>query len=208
MEALKKIHPLAYHLQFLERDCRPDGRSLSEIRKLKISPGAISSAEGSSIVQLGQTKVICGIKCEIGVPHASKPKEGKIVVNVHLPPLCSGKFSGGKPTEETLALGEYVSNLLLSTKVLDLDELCVVPNTAVWVLYADIMCLDYDGNMHDVAPLAVLAALSNLRLPETKVDEKEGEVFLIPEGESGEVKKRREIETSSCPYLTNLWQIG
>ena len=31
----------------------------------------------------------------------------------------------------------------------------------VWVLYCDLLCLDYDGNITDACVLALLAALKN-----------------------------------------------
>ena len=33
----------------------------------------------------------------------------------------------------------------------------------VWVLYCDLMCLDYDGNINDACSLALLAALKDGR---------------------------------------------
>lgn len=47
---------------------RPDGRSKSELRKVKISRNFISSAEGSVLIEVGNTRVICTASIEEKVP--------------------------------------------------------------------------------------------------------------------------------------------
>ena len=64
------------------------------------------------------------------------------------------------------------------------------------VVYADIMCLDYDGNVIDAALIALVAALGDLKLPETRNVEGKTDVFLVPEvrrrnGERGSEKRNR-----------------
>jgi RNase PH-related exoribonuclease len=46
---------------------RPDGRSLQEFRPVSINVGSIKTAEGSAIVKIGNTVVVCGIKAVSGV---------------------------------------------------------------------------------------------------------------------------------------------
>lgn len=45
--------------------------------------------------------------------------------------------------------------------MLPLKSLCIQPGRAVWVIYADIMCINYDGNVTDAALFALVAALRN-----------------------------------------------
>ena len=47
---------------------RSDGRSRDQIRQLKITPNFISQAEGSVLIELGKTRVICTASLEDGVP--------------------------------------------------------------------------------------------------------------------------------------------
>ena len=47
---------------------RSDGRSRDQIRQLKITPDFISQAEGSVLIELGKTRVICTASLEDGVP--------------------------------------------------------------------------------------------------------------------------------------------
>src|SRR5208282_1703729 len=47
---------------------RPDGRTKSELRKVKITRNYISAAEGSVLIEVGNTKVICTASIEERVP--------------------------------------------------------------------------------------------------------------------------------------------
>jgi ribonuclease PH len=48
---------------------RPDGRALDELRPLKITRGYMSNAEGSALIEMGETRVICTASVEKRVPH-------------------------------------------------------------------------------------------------------------------------------------------
>jgi ribonuclease PH len=47
---------------------RAGGRAPGEMRPLEIIPGYVSSAEGSALIQLGKTRVVCTASVEDGVP--------------------------------------------------------------------------------------------------------------------------------------------
>src|SRR5881628_3263167 len=47
---------------------RVDGRTADQMRPLKITPDFISTAEGSVLIEIGQTRVICTATVEDGVP--------------------------------------------------------------------------------------------------------------------------------------------
>ena len=47
---------------------RPDGRGADQMRALKITPDFISTAEGSVLIELGKTRVICTASVSDGVP--------------------------------------------------------------------------------------------------------------------------------------------
>ena len=51
---------------------RPDQRSPTELRPLEIIPNYISSAEGSALIRLGETQVICTASVDDGVPTFQK----------------------------------------------------------------------------------------------------------------------------------------
>src|SRR6266481_5859662 len=47
---------------------RVDGRTAEQMRPLKITPDFISTAEGSVLIELGNTRVICTATVDDGVP--------------------------------------------------------------------------------------------------------------------------------------------
>jgi ribonuclease PH len=47
---------------------RPDQRSASTLRPTRITPGYISTAEGSVLIEAGNTRVLCNATIETGVP--------------------------------------------------------------------------------------------------------------------------------------------
>src|SRR5690242_3139989 len=49
-------------------DDRSDGRADGATRPLKITPGFIEHAEGSVLIEMGRTRVICTASVEEGVP--------------------------------------------------------------------------------------------------------------------------------------------
>lgn len=48
-----------------------------------------------------------------------------------------------------------------SSNVLPLSSLVIEPGKAAWVVYLDLVCLNYDGGVLDAAVLAAVAALRN-----------------------------------------------
>lgn len=45
-----------------------------------LSPGSIGTANGSALVRLGDTTIVCGVKAEIAEPDLDRPDEGWIGV--------------------------------------------------------------------------------------------------------------------------------
>ena len=42
----------------------------------KLTSGSISTANGSSLVRMGETTMVCGIKAEVAEPNIATPEEG------------------------------------------------------------------------------------------------------------------------------------
>ncbi|XP_054611887.1 exosome complex component RRP43 [Dunckerocampus dactyliophorus] len=166
----KTAEPLEYHRSFLKENCRPDGRELLEFRTTTLNIGSISTADGSALVKLGNTTVICGVKAELANPSVEGPGKGFIVPNVDLPPLCSSQFRPGPPGEQAQAASQFMANVIESSEMLQTEDLCIERGKLCWCLYCDMMCLDYDGNVLDACTLALLAALKNTRLPEVVIN--------------------------------------
>ncbi|KAK2464837.1 hypothetical protein APHAL10511_003136 [Amanita phalloides] len=171
----QRLHPRVYLERFVAEDVRPDGRRFDEWRDISINIGSISTANGSALVRLGHTTVVCGVKAEIATPDLDTPNDGFLVPNLDLPALCSPKFKPGPPSEEAQVLSDRLyDTLVASGGLLSLSSLCIHPGKAAWVLYVDAMCINYDGNVFDASLLAMVAALRNTRLPKPTFDEESG----------------------------------
>ncbi|XP_050793238.1 exosome complex component RRP43 isoform X2 [Gopherus flavomarginatus] len=170
----KTVEPLEYYRRFLKENCRPDGRELGEFRTTTVNIGSITTADGSALVKLGNTTVICGIKAEFAQPPAESTNKGYIVPNVDLPPLCSSRFRPGPPGEEAQAASQFIADVIENSEIIMKEDLCIAHGKLAWVLYCDFICLDYDGNILDACTFALLAALKNVQLPKVTINEETG----------------------------------
>lgn len=166
----KSLHPIKFYRDYLNQNVRPDGRLLSKFRPVIVNTGSIATADGSALVRIGKTTVICGIKAELAQPKAEKPKEGFLICNVDLPPLCSSKFRPGPPSDLAQVTTRFVADLILNSGCIHLKDLCILKEKLVWCLYADLICLDYDGCLIDACLLALLTALKTVKLPSVDYD--------------------------------------
>ncbi|OXU29296.1 hypothetical protein TSAR_008742 [Trichomalopsis sarcophagae] len=177
----KTIHPAKYLRDHFASNTRPDGREFISFRPVSVNIGSITQADSSAVFKIGNTSVVCGIKAELASPKAETPDCGFIIPNVDLSPLSSSKFRPGPPGEETQCATKLVERILVHSEALDLKDLCIHKDKLVWVLYCDLICIDYDGSVIDACIGALVAALKILTLPvveytvetgATKVDDK------------------------------------
>ncbi|XP_032448921.1 LOW QUALITY PROTEIN: exosome complex component RRP43-like, partial [Lynx canadensis] len=154
----------------LNEHCRPDGGELGEFRTTSVNIGSISTADGSTLVKLGNTTLICGIKAEFAAPPTDAPDKGYVVPNVDLPCLCSSRLRSGPPGQEAQVASQFIADVI-ETQIIQKEDLCISPGKLSWVLYCDIICLDYDGNILDACTFALLAALKSVQLPEVTINE-------------------------------------
>ena len=143
----------------VERGKRLDNRSLTEYRNLKIETGLIEKANGSAFIELGKTKVLVGIKVNLGEPFSDTPDKGVLTVNAELVPLASPLFEPGPPNENAIELARIVDRGIRESEAINLHELCLIPGKQVIVIFVDIYILDHDGNLIDASAIASLAAL-------------------------------------------------
>ncbi|MCF8885330.1 MAG: exosome complex protein Rrp42 [Nitrososphaerota archaeon] len=153
----------------LQQSKRLDGRGLYDMRSITITTNLIEKADGSALVTLGGTKILAGIKTEIGAPYLDRPDEGSFTINAELLPLASISFEPGPPDERGVELARVVDRSIRESKVLDLKKLCLIEGEKAYILFIDIYVLDYDGNYYDPSLIAALAAIATARIPEYKV---------------------------------------
>ena len=182
----------------LLQDKRIDGRHPKSLRSITIQTDLIAKADGSALVTMGGTKILTGIKVEVGSPFSDRPDEGIFTVNAELLPLASTSFEPGPPDERGVELARVVDRSLREGKALDLKKLCLIEGEKVYVLFIDIYVLDYDGNYFDPALISALAALATLKIPKYEVV-------------NGEVKKTGEtfrLELTSLPFTVMIGILG
>ncbi|KAG0216420.1 Exosome complex component RRP43 [Mortierella sp. GBA30] len=167
----QKLHPTEFFRKFVSQGVRPDGRLLMGFRPTTVHYGVITTANGSSMVRIGGTTVVCGVKAEVAEPRLDAPDQGYLVPNVDLSPVCSSAFKPGPPSSQAQVVSEAINRILKESRVLDLKDLCIEESKAVWALYVDVVCVSYDGNIYDAALASVMAALTNVRIRNPTYDE-------------------------------------
>ena len=157
---------LATHLLELAKGGkRLDGRGIDEMRPVKITKGFVKSADGSALVDLGGTKVLCGVKLEMGSPFGDTPNAGVLTTNAELVPLSSPAYEPGPPSLQSIEVSRVVDRAIRAAEAVDLAGLSIVPGEKCWICYVDIHILDDLGNLIDAALLAASSALSAAVLP-------------------------------------------
>ncbi|KAI0297359.1 ribosomal protein S5 domain 2-like protein [Russula brevipes] len=171
----QRLHPKVYLERFLADQRRPDGREGADWRDPFVHVNPISTADGSALVRLGESTVVCGVKAEIVEPDLERPAEGFLVPNIDLPAMCAPRFKSGPPAEEAQVLSDRLASTLTAAGILPLSALCIHPERAAWVLYVDATCINHDGNAFDAALVAMVAALKNTTLPKATYNEETGQ---------------------------------
>ena len=171
--------------ELLREGRRIDGREPLEYRRITVKTGVVEKADGSAIVSLGSTKILTGVKVEVGSPYPDRPNEGVFTVNAELLPLASKSFEAGPPDERAVELSRVVDRCLRESHAIDLESLAIVKGEKVYMIYIDCYVLDYDGNYFDASVLSAVAALMSGSLPkyrvaDGKVEKVEGERIPIP----------------------------
>ena len=159
-----------YISSLAKSDRRLDGRKLDEIRKIKITKNPYEQPEGSAIVEIGDTKVLVGVKLGVGVPFPDTPKEGVLMVNAELSPVAHENFELGPPREEAIELARVVDRGIRESKCIDVEKLCIKEGELVWMVFVDIQPLSHYGNLIDAAGIAAITALANAKLPKLVED--------------------------------------
>ncbi|CAO2147359.1 unnamed protein product [Urochloa humidicola] len=178
VEAYRRLFPLAFLERHLGESVRPDARRLFEARPTTVALGAVSSAHGSALVRLGDTAVLASVKLEVMSPPAESPDEGSVAVEFHMPPTCSPLVRPGRPADVAPVISKALDDVLMSSGMLNLKELCLISGKASWLAYLDICCLNADGSLFDAALISAVAAFTHLEIPLVSVGD-DGRVFTV-----------------------------
>nr|XP_014345915.1 PREDICTED: exosome complex component RRP45 [Latimeria chalumnae] len=160
-------------LQAIAEKKRLDGRQTYDYRNIKITFG---TDYGCCIVDLGKTRVLAQVSCELVIPKMNRPTEGILFFNLELSPMASPAFEPGRQSELLVKLNRLLERCLRNSKCIDTESLCVVANEKVWQVRVDLHVLNHEGNIMDAASIAAIVALSHFRRPDVSV---QGEDVIV-----------------------------
>jgi len=155
----------------LKKGERIDGRGLWEYRDFKIEADTIASAEGSADVLLGDTRIVTGLKYDVGTPFPDLPNEGVCTVMAELLPLASPLFERGPPDEQSIELARVVDRGIRHADCVQTKKLCIKEREAVYILFVDMYVINHAGNLIDTGGVGALTTLISAHIPEGIIGE-------------------------------------
>ena len=175
----------AFITDLLRKGERIDGRALDQYREISIEANVVpAEAEGSALVRIGDTSVVAGIKVLVGEPYSDNPDEGVTMVTAEMSPIASPLFELGPPKENAIELARVVDRGVRESKTVDAKALCIEEGKKVYMVFADVYPLEYDGNLIDASSIAVNAALMSTKYPEKKMEDGKvvatGKILKLP----------------------------
>lgn len=186
-----------YIKDLIKNKMRPDERDLLKFRNVKLTYNVSKNAEGSAIVELGDTKVIVGIKMEVGTPYPDKLDEGSLITSAEFVPFASPDFEPGPPGAKAVELARVVDRGIRHSKTIDMKKLCITPGEKVWLVFIDIYILCHDGNLIDASALGAIAALLKAKMPK-----------LDKEGKKVEGKWDKPVPVKLKPIAVSFFKIN
>ena len=151
-------HALLYASLSQEPPLRPSSRKPSQCRPISINTSSLTHANGSTLIKIGQTTAVCGVRAEI-LPiheitnyrvnknpsnHISEADYGEdspeadvvirnhnlLVPNLELSTGCSPfHLPGSPPSQEAQSLSQRLLSLLHTSRVVRLSDLCIYDET-------------------------------------------------------------------------------
>lgn len=137
---------------------RANHRKASEIRPVEIIPDFISSAEGSALIRLGETRVICTASVESGVPAFLKGTgKGWISSEYAMIPRATEirtprEVTRGRPSGRTMEIQRLIGRSLRS--IMNLEKL---GERTVWI---DCDVIRADGGTRTASITGAMVALA------------------------------------------------
>ncbi len=109
---------------------RSDGRDFDKLRKVSITRGYIKYAEGSCLIELGNTKVICTATVEENVPPFLKGSGNGWVTAEYgmLPRSCQSRIPRGKDSGRTYEIQRLVGRSLRAV-----TEMKKMGERSIWI---------------------------------------------------------------------------
>ena len=195
----RTLQPEEFYRQHLSVGERPDGRGLLERRPVTVSAqsGHIATADGSAVVKCGDTTIVCGIRAELTSPRPDQPDHGFIVPNFTFSSSALASSISGLGLHFNQRVSQFLLTVLRSSECIQMTDLNILAGQYVWVLYLDLMCLDYSGNMLDTCVTAMMSALNNVTLPLVDIDTETNEVKV-------NISERKKLKLQNKPSCSTV----
>ena len=137
---------------------RADGRAANELRKVKLTPDFVSTAEGSVLIEAGRTRVVATATIEDGVPHFLKGQDkGWVTSEYGMLPRATDRrtpreAARGKQSGRTQEIQRLIGRALRA--VTDLEAL---GERTVWI---DCDVIEADGGTRTASISGAFVALA------------------------------------------------
>lgn len=158
---------------------RSDGRGFGDYRKLNIQVGTMIKANGSATVDLGDTRVVAGVKVAVGTPFPDTPDEGLLMVGAEVLPIASAFAEPGPPDEDSIELARVVDRGVRESHMVDMRKMVIEEGKKVYSVFVDVAIVNVDGNLLDATSYAVVSALASAKYK--KMTLKEDQVVELEE---------------------------
>ncbi|PKA51842.1 hypothetical protein AXF42_Ash008071 [Apostasia shenzhenica] len=181
VEAYRSLFTIPYYERHLAESVRPDGRPLTRARDTTIALGPVASADGSALVKIGETTMLAAIKLEVMTPFADSPDEGAIAVDFQMPPICSPLVRPGRPAEIAPVIAKQLTDVIMSSGMINLKELALVSGKAAWMAYLCIAASISPFALVMATPMILFVSRQTLALEKEWDEGKEERVLSGPQ---------------------------
>ena len=186
-------------LELLDQGQRIDGRAFDEPRKLTVEIEAIPKANGSARVRLGDSEAVCGVKIQPDRPFPDMGDKGIFICTAELLPLSHPSVETGPPGPDVIELARVVDRGIRESHMVDVGQLVIEKDKSVVGVFADIVVVDYDGNLFDACSYAATAAILNSKTPKWELKD---DVPTLVEGAESD------LPTTTIPVSVTMGKIG
>ncbi|MEM0355786.1 MAG: exosome complex exonuclease Rrp41 [Desulfurococcaceae archaeon] len=149
-----------YGVKLLRDDgLRLDGRRLDELRKIRIEVGVLKNANGSALVEYGNTKVIAAVygPRDVYPKHVALPDRALVRCRYHMAPFSTKERKSPAPTRREIELSKVIREALESVIFTEL-----FPRTAIDIF---VEVIQSDGGTRTASLTAASVALADAGIP-------------------------------------------
>lgn len=186
-------------IELLDQGKRIDGRAFDEPRNLTVEINAIPKANGSARVRLGDSEAVCGVKIQPDRPFPDMGDKGIFICTAELLPLSHPSVETGPPGPDVIELARVVDRGIRESHMVGVDQLVIEKDKSVVGVFADIVVVDYDGNLFDACSYAATAAVLKSKLPKWEMID---DIPTLVEG------TEMDLPTTTIPVSITMAKIG